>query len=277
MQSYKDLLWHILNKGHDRTDRTGVGTRSVFGYQWRHDLQKGFPLLTTKKIHTRSVIHELIWFLRGETNIRYLKENGVTIWDEWADEKGDLGPVYGHQWRKWGYDRALHECFGVDNGRDQVDQLINDIRHTPDSRRLIVTAWNPDDVPRQKLPPCHCLWQCYVGQADNSLSLHLYQRSCDAFLGLPFNIASYGILLTLLARVTGLMPKELIVSFGDLHIYKNHFKQVATQLDRAPRPLPDLFVNVDVDHSFDLAHLRYEDLWFSNYDPHPAIHAPVAV
>lgn len=267
MQSYLDLLKHVMTHGTDRTDRTGTGTRSVFGYQWRHDLRTGFPLLTTKKLHIRSILIELFWFLKGDTNIRYLQQNGVTIWDEWADEKGDLGPVYGHQWRKW-------DSYGHAAGIDQLQKLVEQLQKSPDSRRHIVTAWNPREVPDMKLPPCHCLWQCYV--QDDVLSLHMYQRSCDSFLGLPFNIASYAFLTHMLATVCGLKVGDLIISFGDLHIYSNHFEQVKLQLSREPRPLPQLKILGGYSNA-SLSEFRYKDFSIEGYDPHPSIKAPIAV
>jgi thymidylate synthase len=264
MQVYLDLLRHILDKGADKDDRTGTGTRSVFGYQMRFDLREGFPLLTTKKLHTRSIFHELLWILKGETNIRYLRENGVTIWDEWADEHGDLGPVYGSQWRAW----------KTADGRtiDQVSGVLEQIRRNPDSRRLIVTAWNPGEIGQMKLPPCHAFYQFYV--ANGALSCQLYQRSADVFLGVPFNIASYAALTMMVAQVTGLEPGEFVHTFGDVHLYNNHFDQARLQLTRQPRPLPLLRLNPSVT---DLFQFRYEDLVIENYDPHPAIKAPVAV
>ncbi len=268
MNSYLKLLRHVFSEGTDRTDRTGVGTRAVFGYQWRHDLLDGFPLLTTKRVHLRSIIYELLWFLRGDTNVRYLQEHGVTIWDEWADENGRLGPVYGQQWRRWPGLRDGHCSVVI----DQVANLVRDLREKPDSRRHIVSAWNPVDVPAMKLPPCHTLWQC---QVDNGrLHLHLYARSIDSFLGLPFNIASYALLDIMLAHVSGLVPGELIISFGDLHIYRNHFEQVHEQLSREPRSLPTLAL-VRAVPSIDA--FRFEDFHLANYNPAPAIKAPVAV
>jgi thymidylate synthase len=262
MQSYKQLLQYILDKGKDRTDRTGTGTRAVFGCQWRHNLKDGFPLLTTKKVHWRSIAIELAWFLRGDTNIAFLKERGVTIWNEWADESGNLGPVYGKQWRDFG-------------GVDQIQTLLDTVRKSPDSRRLIVSAWNPQDVPRMKLPPCHTLWQCQVEAPF--LHLHLYARSIDSFLGLPFNIASYALLLMLLARVSGYEPGELIISFGDLHIYSNHMEQVFEQLAREPRELPRVDLSPRIKSACDLVTLENEDFELVGYNPHPPIKAPVAV
>ncbi len=264
MKQYLDLLRHVRDQGTLKEDRTGTGTRSVFGYQMRFDLAEGFPALTTKKLHLRSIIHELLWFLQGDTNIRYLKENGVSIWDEWADENGDLGPVYGHQWRSWPI---------PDGGRiDQISQLVEQIRHNPDSRRLIVSAWNPADIERMALPPCHCLFQFYVAQGR--LSCQLYQRSADIFLGVPFNIASYALLTLMLAQVSDLQPGEFIHTFGDAHLYSNHFEQCDLQLSRAPRPLPRMLINPQVRDVFGF---RFEDFELVDYDPHPHIKAPVAV
>jgi thymidylate synthase len=264
MKQYHDLLRHIMERGVDKQDRTGTGTRSVFGYQMRFNLQDGFPLVTTKKLHTRSIFHELLWFLKGDTNIRYLRENGVTIWDEWADANGDLGPVYGSQWRSWK---------SVD-GRviDQISQVIDQIKKNPDSRRLIVSAWNVGEIDRMKLPPCHLLFQFYV--ANGRLSCQLYQRSADTFLGVPFNIASYAALTHMMAQVCDLQPGEFVHTLGDAHIYTNHFEQVRLQLSRDPRPLPTLRLNPDVR---DLFAFRFEDLVIENYDPHPHIKAAVAV
>ena len=264
MRTYLDLLQRLLSDGAVKGDRTGTGTRSLFGYQMRFDLAEGFPLVTTKRLHLKSIVHELLWFLAGDTNVRYLRDNGVTIWDEWADERGELGPVYGHQWRSWPTPEG-----GV---IDQIAQLVTDIRRNPDSRRLIVTAWNPADVPRMALPPCHCLFQFYV--ADGRLSCQLYQRSADVFLGVPFNIASYALLTHMVAQVTGLKPGDFIHTLGDAHLYLNHVEQAELQLSRTPRPLPQLVLNPDVS---DLFAFRYEDIAFENYDPHPAIKAPVAV
>jgi thymidylate synthase len=264
MQQYLDLLQHILNNGVEKSDRTGTGTISCFGYQMRFDFQKGFPLVTTKKVHTKSIIHELLWFLKGETNITYLKENGVSIWDEWADERGELGPVYGKQWRRWQ---------GA-SGRviDQVSEVVQQIKTNPDSRRLIVSAWNVDDLPQMALMPCHALFQFYV--ADGKLSCQLYQRSADVFLGVPFNIASYALLTLMVAQVTGLQPGEFIHTFGDVHIYSNHLEQVKLQLSREPLPLPTLRLNPEVKDIFEFT---YEDITIENYQSHPAIKAPVAV
>jgi thymidylate synthase len=264
MQQYHDLLKHILEKGTDKTDRTGTGTKSVFGYQMRFDLAKGFPLVTTKKVHLRSIIHELLWFLKGETNIAYLKENGVSIWDEWADSEGELGPVYGKQWRHW----------EGKNGQvvDQITSLVEEIKKNPDSRRLIVSAWNVAELPQMALMPCHSLFQFYV--ADGRLSCQLYQRSADVFLGVPFNIASYALLTHMIAQVCQLEPGDFVHTFGDVHIYSNHFEQVKLQLSRQPFPLPTLQLNPAVK---DLFSFRFEDIEILNYQCHPAIKAPVAV
>ena len=264
MQQYLDLLRHIRANGVMKSDRTGTGTQSVFGYQMRFNLQEGFPLLTTKKVHLKSIIYELLWFISGDTNIKYLKDHGVSIWDEWADENGDLGPVYGHQWRSW----------AAPGGKsiDQLSQVVETIRRNPDSRRMLVTAWNPADVDRMALPPCHCLFQFYV--ADGKLSCQLYQRSADVFLGVPFNIASYALLTMMIAQVTGLEPGEFIHTTGDTHLYRNHFEQVALQLSREPRPLPKMVINPEVK---DLMAFKYEDFSLEGYDPWPAIKAPVAV
>jgi thymidylate synthase len=264
MKQYHDLLRHVMAHGTDKSDRTGTGTRSVFGYQMRFDLSEGFPLLTTKKLHTRSIFHELLWFLKGETNIAYLKENNVTIWDEWADTNGDLGPVYGSQWRSW----------KTVDGRtvDQITQVIDQIRKSPDSRRLIVSAWNVGEIDKMKLPPCHLLFQFYV--ANGKLSCQLYQRSADIFLGVPFNIASYAALTMMVAQVCGLKPGEFVHTLGDAHIYSNHFEQVALQLSRDPRPLPKLLLNPEVK---DIFAFRFEDLVVEGYDPHPHIKGAVAV
>ncbi len=264
MQQYLDLLRHVLTHGARKSDRTGTGTLSVFGHQTRFDLGAGFPLLTTKKLHTRSIIHELLWFLRGETNIRYLKENKVSIWDEWADENGELGPVYGHQWRSWPAADGRHI--------DQISQVVEQIKRNPDSRRLIVSAWNVADIDKMALPPCHLLFQFYV--ADGRLSCQLYQRSADIFLGVPFNIASYALLTLMVAQVTGLKPGDFVHTLGDAHLYLNHLEQANTQLTREPRPLPLLRLNPARTSLFDFI---YEDFELLNYDPHPAIKAPVAV
>lgn len=264
MHAYHDLLRRVLAEGVEKSDRTGTGTLSVFGHQMRFDLAAGFPLVTTKKLHLRSIVHELLWFLKGDTNIGYLKENGVGIWDEWADAKGDLGPVYGAQWRSWrGPDGQVV---------DQIAQVVEDIRLNPDSRRLIVSAWNPADLPAMKLAPCHCLFQFYV--AKGRLSCQLYQRSADIFLGVPFNIASYALLTHMMAQVTGLEPGDFVHSFGDAHLYLNHLDQARLQLTREPRPLPRLRLNPAVTSLFDF---RYEDIVIEDYEPHPAIKAPVAV
>ena len=264
MKQYHDLMRHVRDQGVDKEDRTGTGTRSVFGYQMRFDLDDGFPLLTTKRLHLRSIIHELLWFLKGDTNVRYLQENGVSIWDEWADEDGDLGPVYGYQWRSWPAPEGGHI--------DQISQLIEHIRTNPDSRRLIVSAWNPAQVEHMALPPCHCLFQFYV--AEGRLSSQLYQRSADIFLGVPFNIASYALLTMMIAQVTGLEPGEFVHTFGDAHLYSNHLEQVDLQLSRAPRKLPSMKINPAVKSIFDF---HFEDFELVDYDPHPHIKAPVAV
>ncbi|MCU7809915.1 MAG: thymidylate synthase [Candidatus Thiodiazotropha sp. (ex Notomyrtea botanica)] len=264
MKQYLDLLRHVRDQGVVKEDRTGTGTRSVFGYQMRFNLADGFPVLTTKKLHLRSIIHELLWFLKGDTNIAYLKDNGVSIWDEWADEKGDLGPVYGHQWRSWPTS---------DGGQiDQISQLVRQIRTNPDSRRLIVSAWNPADIEHMALPPCHCLFQFYV--ADGRLSCQLYQRSADIFLGVPFNIASYALLTRMVAQVTGLQPGEFVHTFGDAHLYSNHVDQTELQLSRDLRDLPTMQINPAVK---DIFGFRFEDFELAGYDPHPHIKAPVAV
>lgn len=259
MKQYLDGLQHILDHGVPSDDRTGTGTLSVFGMQMRYDLADGFPLVTTKRVHLKSIIHELLWFLSGDTNIRYLQENGVSIWNEWADAEGDLGPVYGRQWRDFG-------------GVDQISELLRQITDSPDSRRMIVSAWNPPDVPDMALPPCHTLWQVRV--LGGKLHLQLYQRSADMFLGVPFNIASYALLQMMLAKVTGLVPGTFVHTMGDAHIYSNHMDQVRTQLARAPMPLPQMQILRDVDSIFDF---RFEDFRIDGYDPHPAIKAPVAV
>ena len=264
MHQYLDLLDRVLNTGIEKSDRTGTGTRSVFGHQMRFDLAEGFPLVTTKKLHMRSIVYELLWFIAGDTNIKYLNDHGVTIWDEWADEHGELGPVYGRQWRSW-------QCA---DGRtiDQLADVVEQIRINPDSRRLIVTAWNPGDLSRMALPPCHLLFQFYV--ADGRLSCQLYQRSADVFLGVPFNIASYSLLLLMVAQVTGLKAGEFIHTLGDAHLYDNHLDQARTQISRTPRPLPTMEIDPSVDSIFDF---RFEHFNLTGYDPHPHIAAPVAV
>ena len=264
MQQYLDLMRHVMENGAVKEDRTGTGTRSVFGYQMRFDLADGFPLVTTKKLHLKSIIHELLWFLQGDTNVGYLKDNGVSIWNEWADETGELGPVYGAQWRSWP---------AADGRRiDQITQLIKDIKTNPSSRRHIVCAWNVAQIDEMALPPCHCLFQFYV--ADGRLSCQLYQRSADIFLGVPFNIASYALLTMMVAQVTGMRPGEFIHTFGDAHLYANHLDQAREQLSRTPRPLPEMLINPKVT---DLFGFRYEDFVLENYNPHPHISAPVAV
>ena len=264
MQPYLTLLNRILTEGHQKGDRTGTGTLSVFGHQMRYDLQDGFPLLTTKKLHLKSIIYELLWFLRGDTNVRWLQAHGVRIWNEWADENGDLGPVYGHQWRSWPDYRG--------GTIDQIAQVEEMIKRNPNSRRMLVTAWNPAEVEDMALPPCHCLFQFYV--ADGRLSLQLYQRSADTFLGVPFNIASYALLLQMMAQVTGLQPGEFVHTTGDTHLYLNHLEQARLQLSRTPRPLPTMRINPDVKSIFDF---RYEDFELENYDPWPHIAAEVSV
>ena len=264
MKQYLDLIEHVMEHGVLKHDRTGTGTKSVFGYQLRCDLSKGFPLLTTKKVHLKSIIYELLWFLRGDTNVRWLQEHGVRIWNEWADENGDLGPVYGHQWRSW------PDYHG--GTIDQISQVVEQIRHNPDSRRLLVSAWNVAEVGNMALPPCHTMFQFYV--ADGRLSLQLYQRSADLFLGVPFNIASYALLLMMVAHVTGLEPGEFIHSFGDAHIYTNHFDQVREQLTRTPRPLPRMVINPEVTDIFGFS---YDDFTLEGYDPWPAIKGVVSV
>lgn len=264
MQPYLSLLNRILTEGHQKGDRTGTGTLSVFGHQMRYDLQDGFPLLTTKKLHLKSIIYELLWFLRGDTNVRWLQAHGVRIWNEWADENGDLGPVYGHQWRSWPDYRG--------GTIDQIAQVEKMIKRNPNSRRMLVTAWNPAEVEDMALPPCHCLFQFYV--ADGRLSLQLYQRSADTFLGVPFNIASYALLLQMMAQVTGLQPGEFVHTTGDTHLYLNHLEQARLQLSRTPRPLPTMRINPDVKSIFDF---RYEDFELENYDPWPHIAAEVSV
>ena len=264
MKQYHDLMRHVLQNGATKTDRTGTGTVSVFGYQMRFDLQEGFPMLTTKKLHLKSILHELLWFLKGDTNIQYLKENGVKIWDEWADENGNLGPVYGSQWRSW----------QAADGRtiDQITQVVNQIKTNPDSRRMIVSAWNVGEIDKMKLPPCHAFFQFYV--ANGKLSCQLYQRSADIFLGVPFNIASYAILTLMIAQVCNLQPGEFIHTLGDAHLYSNHIEQANLQLTREFRPLPVLKINPDIK---DIFSFRYEDFSLEGYDPHPHIKADVAV
>ncbi len=264
MKAYQNLLNYILQNGTEKEDRTGTGTISTFGYQMRFDLQDGFPLVTTKKLHLRSIIYELLWFLKGDTNIAYLNEHKVKIWDEWADSNGDLGPVYGHQWRSWGTPGGAHI--------DQISEIINQINTNPDSRRIIVSAWNVADIPSMALAPCHALFQFYV--ADGKLSLQLYQRSADVFLGVPFNIASYALLLHMVAQVCNLKPGEFIHTFGDVHIYKNHIEQVKLQLTREPKTLPVLKINPEITNIFKFS---YEDFSIEGYDPHPHIKGEVAV
>lgn len=264
MQQYLDLMRHVLETGVQKGDRTGTGTRSVFGHQMRFDLEKGFPAVTTKKLHLRSIIVELLWFLRGDTNVAYLRDNKVSIWDDWADENGDLGPVYGYQWRSWPDPKG--------GSIDQIKKLLESIKNNPNSRRHMVTAWNPADVDSMALPPCHCLFQFYV--ADGKLSCQLYQRSADIFLGVPFNIASYALLTLMVAQVTGYKPGEFIHTFGDAHLYSNHIEQAETQLSRAPKSLPVMRINPDVT---DLFAFEFSDFKLEEYDPHPHISAPVAV
>jgi thymidylate synthase len=264
MRQYLDLLRLALETGTEKHDRTGTGTRSLFGHQMRFDLSAGFPMVTTKKLHLKSIIYELLWFLRGETNVKWLQEHGVSIWDEWADAAGELGPVYGYQWRSW--------PSKGDGTIDQISNLIADIKRNPDSRRLIVTAWNPADVPKMALPPCHCLFQFYV--ANGRLSCQLYQRSADIFLGVPFNIASYALLTLMVAQVTGLQPGDFVHSLGDAHLYLNHIEQAKEQLSRAPLPLPTMRLNPDVKDIFDF---KFEDFTLENYQAHPSIKAPIAV
>ena len=264
MQQYLDLLHRILEEGKVKTDRTGTGTKSIFGHQMRFNLEDGFPVLTTKKLHLKSIIYELLWFLKGDTNVKYLQEHGVSIWNEWADENGDLGPVYGHQWRSWPDHRG--------GTIDQIQNVVDLIKHHPDSRRMLVTAWNPTDISEMALPPCHCLFQFYV--ADGRLSLQLYQRSADTFLGVPFNIASYALLLQMMAQVTGLKAGDFIHTTGDTHLYLNHIEQAKLQLTRTPRELPQMKLNPDVKNLFDF---RYEDFELLNYNPWPHIKAEVAV
>ena len=264
MQAYHDLLRHNLAHGAEKSDRTGTGTRSVFGHQMRFDLAAGFPLVTTKKVHLKSIIHELLWFLQGDTNIKYLKDNGVGIWDEWANPNGDLGPVYGKQWRSW----ATPDGHTI----DQIAEVVRTLKTNPDSRRIIVSAWNPADLPQMALAPCHCLFQFYV--ADGRLSCQLYQRSADVFLGVPFNIASYALLTLMMAQVCGFEPGDFVWTGGDTHLYLNHLEQVDLQLSRTPRPLPTMKINPDVK---DIFSFRYEDFELVGYDPYPGIKAPVAV
>ncbi len=264
MQSYLDLVRRVLDEGVRRDDRTGTGTLSVFGHQMRFDLRRGFPLLTTKKLHLRSIVHELLWFLSGDTNVGYLQENKVRIWNEWADDNGDLGPIYGYQWRSWPAPDGRHI--------DQIAAVIEGIRERPDSRRHIVSAWNVADLDRMALPPCHVLFQFYV--ADGALSCQLYQRSADVFLGVPFNIASYALLTAMMAQACGLEAAEFVHTFGDAHLYLNHLEQARLQLEREPRPLPQMRLNPEVTSIFDFA---YEDFGLENYDPHPSIRAPIAV
>lgn len=264
MKQYLDLLRRILDEGTPKGDRTGTGTLSVFGHQMRFNLEEGFPLLTTKKLHLKSIIYELLWFLKGDTNVRYLQEHGVRIWNEWADENGDLGPVYGHQWRSWPDYKG--------GTIDQIQNVLDQIKHTPDSRRMMVSAWNPAEVDDMALPPCHCLFQFYV--ADGRLSLQLYQRSADTFLGVPFNIASYALLTMMMAQVTGLRPGDFIHTTGDAHLYQNHLSQARLQLTRTPRPLPTMRLNPEVKSLFDF---RFEDFTLENYDPYDHIKATVSV
>lgn len=264
MHQYLELMRHVLDYGYQKSDRTGTGTRSVFGYQLRFKLSDGFPLVTTKKCHLRSIIHELLWFIKGDTNIQYLQNNNVSIWDEWADENGDLGPVYGHQWRSWSTDQGTSV--------DQLMQVINQIKNTPDSRRMIVSSWNVGDLDKMKLPPCHAFFQFYV--VDGKLSCQLYQRSADIFLGVPFNIASYALLTQMIAQVCQLKPGDFVHTFGDAHLYLNHLEQARLQLSREPRALPSLKLNPQIDQITDF---KYEDISLENYNPYPAIKAPVAV
>jgi len=264
MKQYLDLMRHVLENGTKKEDRTGTGTLSVFGYQMRFDLSEGFPMVTTKKLHLKSIVHELLWFLAGDTNIKYLKENGVRIWDEWADENGNLGPVYGYQWRSWPTPTG--------ESIDQITNLVNMIKKNPDSRRLIVSAWNPSLIDQMALPPCHCLFQFYV--ADGKLSCQLYQRSADIFLGVPFNIASYSLLTLMVAQVCGLKPGEFVHTFGDAHLYTNHMEQAKEQLSRDPKPLPEMHLNPHVTNLFDF---KFEDFELVGYETHPHIKAPVAV
>ena len=263
MKQYIDLLQHVVDRGVEKNDRTGTGTLSVFGYQMRFNLQEGFPILTTKKVHLRSIIHELLWFLQGDTNIKYLNDNKVSIWDEWADENGNLGPIYGHQWRSWNAE---------DHSIDQINEIIETLKHNPDSRRMIVSAWNVGKLQEMRLPPCHLLFQFYV--ANGILSCQLYQRSADIFLGVPFNIASYALLTMMVAQVTGLKPGEFIHTLGDAHIYLNHMEQVKLQLSREPRPLPRMIINQNVRNINDFV---FDDFKLEGYEPHPAIKASVAI
>jgi thymidylate synthase len=269
VRQYLDLMDHVRREGHKKTDRTGTGTLSVFGWQMRFDLAEGFPLVTTKKVHLRSIIHELLWFLKGDTNLAYLHENKVTIWDEWADANGDLGPIYGAQWRSW---PAPADENGQGGAIDQIADVLRLIRTNPDSRRMIVSAWNPPDIPKMRLPPCHCLFQFYV--ADGKLSCQLYQRSADIFLGVPFNIASYALLTMMMAQATGLAPGEFVHTLGDAHLYSNHLEQADLQLSRSPRPLPVMRLNPAVK---DIFGFKFEDFTLEGYNPYPAIAAPVAV
>ena len=264
MRQYLELIQHVLNHGHRKSDRTGTGTLSVFGYQMRFNLADGFPLVTTKKCHVKSIVHELLWFLKGDTNIQYLKNNGVSIWDEWADENGDLGPIYGHQWRSWTSTEGVKI--------DQLMQVIDQIKATPDSRRMIISAWNVGDLNKMQLPPCHAFFQFYV--ADGRLSCQLYQRSADIFLGVPFNIASYALLTMMIAQVCHLKPGDFIHTFGDAHLYLNHLEQTQVLLSRKPRALPQMHLNMSVKRIIDF---KYEDFSLENYNPYPAIKAPVAV
>lgn len=264
MKQYLDLLKHTLNEGVEKTDRTGTGTISIFGHQSRYNLAEGFPLLTTKKLHLKSIIYELLWFLAGDTNVKYLQDHGVRIWNEWADENGNLGPIYGYQWRSWPDYKGGHI--------DQIKETINTLKNNPDSRRIIVSAWNVADIPNMKLPPCHAFFQFYV--ANGKLSLQLYQRSADIFLGVPFNIASYALLLKMMAQVTGLQEGEFVHTLGDAHIYTNHLEQVKLQLTREPRPLPIMKINPDINSLFDF---KYEDFQLEDYDPHPHIKGDVAI
>jgi thymidylate synthase len=283
MRQYLDLMRHVLDHGHQKSDRTGTGTTSVFGYQMRFNLADGFPLVTTKKAHLRSIIHELLWFLKGDTNIQYLKDNGVTIWDEWADENGNLGPVYGYQWRSWPAIETSRDSGGSRRAPpegeplkirhiDQIAQAVDQIKHNPDSRRIIVSAWNVGEIDNMALPPCHAFFQFYV--ADGKLSCQLYQRSADIFLGVPFNIASYALLTMMMAQVCGLKPGDFVHTLGDAHIYSNHMEQVNLQLSREPRPLPTMKINPEAK---DIFGFKFEDFVLEGYDPHPAIKAPVAV